>query len=494
MARFCAAALLTLAVAGVPATSVYADSGIKYWLPVDVAIVNATATTQTTIDVKVVKYSALNSKLTNIACSGMSPDSDCLVIATNAKTKRDVSVAISTVADLTAGSRTLDLVKSRAADINLVVEVTAGGILQSVAPTSVGRGSEIVQAIAQIAGTFAGVALGREFRTLPLVSIPQLGGGGPPNTMCNPFNAPIVAQPLRMRGLLASSAEACGLFYAIRDTETLLKDRTTKRTSLEDQLASAGPKDQPDIIRMLNEARKQVADYTTQLQGQTTMLSARLDAFVSENELGQSTDVRKYTCALPLDEIPESLTELTPSAGWLDCYKNSGVALTHRAAKTAAAAAPVSAVASPSKSKAEVLVAFRQSSPWTFEVRTPATNADPMNPATDKLKLDAVQLADVIPPSTPESTLALEAKAFGNRKLTITFDTKGRPTKIEQADTSSAASLASHQERKGRIRSDTRQDGGHSKISTRIGAWRSDNPDWATPETEGTARRKAGGS
>lgn len=114
-------------------------------------------------------------------------------------------------------------------------------------------------------------------------------------------------------------------------------------------------------------------------------------------------------------------------------FDAAGVLITGAPVRTTA-----TVVAACQMPKNVIRIAYRQSEPWRFRLEA-STETKP-DPA--KLTLLSEHLADVIAPGTATHYVPFESSAFAQRKLAITFDDRGRPTRLERTGTSAGAAIA----------------------------------------------------
>jgi hypothetical protein len=247
--------------------------GLRYWLPVDVAILDVTVVTTRTTDYIVT----------------LTGDEAKLQKQTTTEVTREGQLATKTLADHTVTTAfSLDAVAGRLADTGMTVQVSPAGLLQSVNPTSKGRGPELITSIAKFVGTAASAFLGMPFGRLPLGALNRAHlserfeamnkrhAAGTSRSArpleeapkeCDPFAAPISTQPIRVRALLSKSEPACVVFWQIQDRLDALEDFQAQRLQYEGQLETTKPEQLPDL-------RLKIADRTKAINATNAELAA----------------------------------------------------------------------------------------------------------------------------------------------------------------------------------------------------------------------------
>jgi hypothetical protein len=121
-------------------------TGLRYWVPVDVLVLDVTVVTTSTTDYVAVTTDKGSAELRK---------------QTTTRATREGQLATRTLADHDYKEvLSLDAVAGKLADTGLAVQVSAGGLLQSVNPTSKGRGAELLTSIAKFVGIAASFATG----------------------------------------------------------------------------------------------------------------------------------------------------------------------------------------------------------------------------------------------------------------------------------------------------------------------------------------------
>jgi hypothetical protein len=411
--------------------------GLKYWLAVDVAQVDVTVTTTTTTDYEI----------TQAEGEGQ------LVLRTRAKVKRDGTLSARTIADRSAPTYSLDMPSGRMSDNGVSVTVNAGGLLESVSATSTGRGSQILTSIAKFVGSALSIAAGGALSPLRLtaVDVNALRMSAPDTEQvpeaCDPYGPPFTTLPIRVRAFVAESRPGCLLFWQIRQADSLVSQLRGQRSAREGSLDTAPESALPDLRQRIKELSTAIGNNEKIQAELQARFNALFDAFVADKNLGTTSQAERFSVVLGLDEIPPDLSSigLPVYAKVADLFRTTGVLVVGRPAAGSATGAAAGGSGKPADS-GMVRIMFRQPAAWTLEVRSSRCNtADEAcrnaPPTTANTQLQSLTPIDLIAPRTEPSYVELEAKAFGDGKVAMTFD-KGRPLRLERSGTSSAASLA----------------------------------------------------
>jgi hypothetical protein len=462
-----------------------AVKGLRYWLPIDVAI----------LDVVVVTTKTTEYVVTEPGAEGK------LVKRTTTEVTREGQLATKTLADHTVATAfSLDAVAGKLADTGLAVQVSSAGLLQSVNPTSKGRGPELLTSIAKFIGTAASALLGNPLSigglspssklhlsemfnamvkrhatgdlkmAMPLDKAPQA---------CDAFAAPISTQPIRVRALLVNIEPACVIFWRIQDRLDALDDFQTQRLQLEGQLETTKPEQLPDLRQKIADRTKAINATNAELAALQARLMALLEAFVSDQGLGVKTTTERFSTTLQLADLKAKLDQLPDLQKAF--YKSTGVAVL--AEKLGSVDQPTNSnVGGPTtppatESKQEkkerekrekdaaaaaakaVSIYFRQARPWRLEVRSsrcsllePTSNDglsapcrkddNPATPTPSNTELKTAVVVDLIAGDTQTSSLSFTTAAFSDKGLSVAFDDKGRPTQMQRTGGSSLAGLA----------------------------------------------------
>ena len=467
-----------------------AVKGLRYWLPVDIAILDVMVVTTKTTEYVVTQSAEKGGKLQK---------------RTTTEVTREGQLAIRTQADHDVKTLyALDSVAGKLADTGLSMQVSAAGLLQSVNPTSRGRGPELLTAVAKFIGTAASAVLGNPLGALSLkagnlnllsrttdamnarAAKADPTAAKPPVVEapkgCNPFEAPISTQPLRVRALLSSNEPACVVFWLIQDRVDALESFQAQRLRLEGELDTTKPDDLPALRLKIADRTKAINATSAELATLQARLMALLEAFVSDEGLGVKTSVERYSTTLNLAELQASLEAMAEAQKAF--FKTTGVAVIGKRLGGADAATVSTVDSQPSsppanESKADrkarekleaearkaassnkvVSIHFRQARPWRIEVRAskcsllepaegesqsaPCRKDDkPGDPTTTNTELRTAQVVDLISGDTEPSSMSFTSAAFSDKGLSIVFDEKGRPTQVQRSGGSSLAGIA----------------------------------------------------
>lgn len=405
-----------------PGTTLQA-SGLRYWMPADVAMVHAVVTTSVTTEIVV----------------GEKNGKAALFPEVTREVERAGTLAVRSMADPTAAPYTLDVAGGRLRDTSIGIEVSSAGILRSVSPSSTGRAGEVVQAVSKFAGTALSMVSGLPFLGLTLDPNKHIGlSKTGPLTLaleCDPFESPVSTMPLRVRAFVSESEEGCGLLLEILQREAALKQHEDQRLGLELQLDTTDDANLPKLKGRIQAVKVAIKSTQNELSARQARFAALLDAFVADKRLGVVTEVAEFATVLQLDELPPAPSELARFSKAKAFFEQTGL-LISMVALGAPPRTPASFV--PVKGKNTVRIHYRQSEPR--RVRVEATTE--VKPALAQLKLLSEFLVDVILPGAAIQYVDFESSAWAQRNLALTFDDRGRPVRLERSGTSAGAAIA----------------------------------------------------
>lgn len=397
-------------------------SGLRYWVPVDVAIVQAKVTTKVTTEI----------------AEGKKEGKPALVPQTTRKVEREGTLSIRTLADQTVPPYILDVAGGTLRDTSIGIDVSSIGLLRSVSPSSTGRAGEFVQSIARFGGTALSLATGLPFFALKLDANRYGRMAKGPLSLplaCDPFNAPFSTMPLRVRAFTADSEEGCALLLEILQREAAMKQHEQDRLELELQLETTEEANLPKLKARIQATKAAIKSTQAELAGRQARFAALLQAWVADKKLGVDTEVAEFATVLQLDELPRSAAELGQFQKANEFFDQTGL-LVSTLAVGVRASTPTQEV--PTKDKNAVRIHYRQSEPRRFRVEA---STEP-SPAIASLKLLNESLADVIVPNAPTQFVDFESSAWAQRKLALSFDDRGRPVHLERTGTSAGAAVA----------------------------------------------------
>jgi hypothetical protein len=404
-------------------TVVEQESGLQYWLPVDVAVVQATVTKTVTREIVL---GEVNQK-------------PALVTKTSTKAEREGTLSVRTLADRGGPAYTLDIKPGRLRDTSLGIEVSSAGLLRSVSPASTGRAGNVIQAVARFVGTGLSLATGLPFLPLKLDaqkwSVLQEG----PLKLalkCDPFEEPFTTLPLRVRAFVSKSEEGCGLLLEIMQREAALKRHEQQRMELELTLETVSEQELPKLRERIQAIKAAIRSTQAELTARQARFAALLEAFVADQELGVTSRADDYALVLQLNEIPASAGDLSkaPYENARKFFGETGIVVTAQVVT-----GPPEGPATPgARSRNSVRIFYRQSLPIRFRIE--ASRAE--KPELSNLQLLSETIADVVMPGTTAHYVDFDSSAFADRKLTLTFDDRGRPLRLERSGTSAGAAVA----------------------------------------------------
>jgi hypothetical protein len=398
-------------------------SGLRYWLPVDVAVIEANVSTVTTRDIAV----------------GREKDKDkpVLFVETTEEVEREGTLSLRTVADETVAPHTLDIKTGRLRDTSLGIEVSSTGLLRSVSPSSTGRAGDVIQAVAEFAGTALSLGTGLPFTRMNLPNkwiFMEKAGPLKLALACDPFEAPFTTLPLRVRAFSSESEEGCGLLLEIMQREAALKRHEQQRMDLELKLETTSEGELPKLRERIQAVKGAIKSTQSELAGRQARFAALLEAWVADKKLGVKTDKKDFATVLQLTEVPPDASSLDRYAKAKTFFDETGILITSMVLADAAKTPVIPGM----KGKDTVRIFYRQSVPRRFRVEA-STETEP-DPA--KRKLLSETIADVVLPASPPQYVDFESSAFADRKLTLAFDDRGRPLRLERTGTSAGAAVA----------------------------------------------------
>lgn len=411
------------------------------------------------------------------------------------KFKRSVSLvrtgalALRTVADPSA-KREFRIPRATLSDVKATVELTDSGLLAAINTSAAGRGDDLLLAVAKFAGVAAGFWTGAPVAGLAYASLTDqqhamaLMHAAPPASLCLPIDQlEIEGVAVEMQAFVSLEPAGCLAFLRFRAAADQLERKRIQREQFAELLPGAAGADLTDLNKKLQNARLEVA-YAEAVQAERrATLAALYDKFATARCLGKTVGRETFHELLTLDRLPsarnlgwlaptpdlsrDSMAQKLAAGGWNEMhalFARTGVVATLDDAPNAAITTPpqTDEKGRPVPAAAASEIAWRQAVPvrvriWALagardsaeEVGEKAdacapqaseTAEDPDAAAVAELSFDGV--LDVLHPESPVRTLPVEARAFADRSLTIAFDPRGRPRKIDTSGSSSAAGFA----------------------------------------------------
>jgi hypothetical protein len=347
--------------------------------------------------------------------------------------ERAGTLQLRTIADDTT-SYTLDLGGAMLRDTSIGIDVAGGGLLKTVSSASTGRAGELVQAI----GRFVGLALG----SLPSVAfLPARVAGAVPAgkeapLLCDIFAGDLRIQPKRVRGFVYENADGCALYNDIRAHEQTLMKLQRQRAEKALELGSLPDAQVKSRQKLLQELTLAVIQARDVVDRERAAFATAIEGWAQAKGLGAKTKTETFTQTFSLKELPESLNKLSDSAAMRAFEAISGVVVT---------AAAVAKPESPAKDDmpsggGDLIVWYRESTPFRFEMFTRNERDAPGDPAT--YTSAAVVLADAIPAGAAKRAIEFDTSAWAKRTVGVTFDDRGRPVRLDRSSGATAASVA----------------------------------------------------
>ncbi|MEO8197853.1 MAG: hypothetical protein ABI689_14145 [Thermoanaerobaculia bacterium] len=409
--------------------------------------------------------------------------------------EREGSVSLKTVADA-AAQQSLRVPKATWSDVDATVNLTDSGLLVGINASAEGRGDDFLLAVAKFAGVAVGFATGG---AIPVLAAEAFAAGSPhaqglPHALQTLTPAPAVdcpdleGVPVEMEAFVRLDPVGCPAFTKLREATANVEAKRVRRDLLAEQVPGTFGAELTEVTRKLQSYRQEVA-YAEAVEAQRrATLTTLFERFARARCLGLKVKSAPFREFLALDRIPSAagLKWLDPgmelpraaveasleSSGWtemLDLFRRTGVVATldgaptpppvastvpckkHEQKRVARAelppAEPISAIAwrqpVPVRLRIWMLMGDAGSTTTTGDDATacePESGDDPDKGAVAKVSFDDV--IDVLHPNSPVRTLPLDARAFSDRSLSVAFDPRGRPRKIDTSGTSSAAGFA----------------------------------------------------
>jgi hypothetical protein len=450
--RAAAAALLLAGACGI-VSAASAPWRVTYYLPVDLAALDATVEVASRGSVRwdAEKRQWIFSRESSIARSG--------------------ALSLKTVADPKA-ERVLEFPKAKLSDTKATIEISSSGVLRSINSQSTGRGGDILSGIFKFVGNVLGflprataVSAARFTAAPGALAVVRPGAACGQKArraqagsderaferLTGDWLAQLAADGLSDDALAFIDMEeaGCASLQRLLGSRAELERLRAKRQKLVDDLTGASTRRPAELTATLAQLRLEVTAQEALVEQASAAFAHGLDGFREDKCLGEKKSARKFEALLDLGSLPSADADGAKVVEGLsgeakDFFEKTGVC--------AAVEKPATSEGSPPVTYAGVV--WRRSRPlrvqvWVLEsgdgeVRLrdggacPAAKVDYPHEALGK-KFDSV--LDVLHPNGPLGSLPIEAKTFGDRSLAITFNEKGQPTRIDTSGTSTVASI-----------------------------------------------------
>ena len=467
--------LATLAIGGCAANSgltggahAAGDPGLRYRLPVDVAVVKVTLTTTRTTKVKNIHVEQAQPGGDVRKTKKLDRKPPTIDLETSTDVSHEVDLQLQAVAD-PSQTYLLNLLPEKTRDSTLGVHVSPAGLLESINITSDGRGPDILKSIGRLTGTVVSLTTGA-----PLLSTERSNDGAmkildEELSLCDQPTAPdMVVLPLDTRAMLVEWDAACLVFrrMQVREREIAAIDETL--ALLTRQLGQATGDAVKELKARIDLAQAQRDQRTKVMVEQAAYVQNLLTEYRRQRSIGTKVTTESFNFVFDIDKLA-AIKEVSaaPTNGALrialkskpqalDALDAAGIVLAADFVAAAATTAPTGEVkpapapsptVTPAPKQPQVKIFYRQPRRlrMTLYLTQPtATEGDAAQPerrdkATAPVKLGTTQIADVILPATAPDFVEFESRAFGNGKLALKFNAGGRPTQIDQNSTASVA-------------------------------------------------------
>ena len=437
--------------------------GLRYRLPVDVALVKVALTTTRTTKVKDihVEPTQLASDVRKTKRIERKPPT--INLETSIEVAHDVNLQLKAVAD-PAETYFLNLLPEKTRDSTLGVHVSPGGLLESINITSDGRGGDILKSIGRLTGTVVSLTTG------PLMST-ELSNDGAMKILdeelllCDQPTAPdVVVLPIETRAMLVEWDAACLVFrrMQVREKEISTIDETIAQ--LTRQLPQATGDAVKDLKARIELAQSQRDQRTKVVTEQATHLQGLLAEYRRQRKLGSKVTTESFEFVFDMDKlVPIKDVSSAPTNGALrlalknrpqalDALDAAGIVLAAEFVPAQSETGPIgegkptsTSVTAPKQPQVKIFYRQPRRLRLTLYLTQPtASEGDAEQPerrdkAIAPVKPGTTQIADVILPATEPDFVEFESRAFGNGKLALKFNAGGRPTQIDQNSTASVA-------------------------------------------------------
>lgn len=486
--------LLTASAVAVPSVLGAADDPAKpahpfrYYIGHEVVVVDVTLTAKTTRKIETLSGTALARCLAThtrrstpaapaTAAPGTAPaaaapaasaasvpaDPDLCVTQTTVTT-REGTTASKLVPDPNVHAD-IRLGSSGWTDDELTIELREGMLLGSINAKSTGRAGEVIASIAKFAGVLMGGIPGLAATSGTPPARPAIAG-----STCDPFVKPYGDLPDPTRLVLWERQQLCEQYDTIRQLQKAGDALVADRLKLEHDIRGATDQELKLLLKKLETVQAAIELGQENLAPRVKQLQTQLEAFVTALDLGTTTATRRHNQVLDLSELsPLSKADKTPFFvhGMTEAAAES-VILTRpefkpsvrklwEAAKlivTLDPMAPITCspdgkpvpVPAPPTDNKQLQIAFRQGAPARLTVFLADQAGDPAagpsaNPPST-LRVVADRFDNVVHRCSPVTSVIFKRSAWAKRELSLTFDEKGRPVRLQRVAASDFAAMA----------------------------------------------------
>lgn len=349
-------------------------------------------------------------------------------------------------------------------DDHQVLELREGMLLASINATSVGRAGDVITSIAKFAGIFLGRLPVRVDATPP----PPVQPPTVPISKCDPFAAAYRDLPDTMRLWLWENTSACSEWGAITKLSDARQDRVDDRLMLEEEIKSASGAELKVLLQKVKVIDEAVGKIDKEIKGRKDSFDAQFSVFAQQLRLGSTTETTHFNSVLDFRELPPgtglqvgmpfeqvddkaksypaSARELWNRANLIVSSDTTGVKLKPAVGDQPPECATPVSVPSNTDTKKTVQIAFRQGTParlrvWIADQRS-MPGDQPGQPLPVRLRLIADQWQNVVHPCLGISTIKFSRSIWAKREVSLTFDERGRPLRLDRSTGSDGAAIA----------------------------------------------------
>lgn len=439
----------------------------RYYLGHEVVIVDVTMTAKTTRRIEVLSGEARKRCLVNhTTASGPPPvaaDPDVCVTQTTVTT-REGSASSKLVpdpkvfADIRLGS-------SAFTDDELTIELREGMLLSSINLKSTGRAGDVIASIAKFAGVLVGGFPGLAAQDTTPTPRPPL-----PGSTCNPLNKPYSDLPDSTRLALWERQQLCDQYNVIAQLQRAVDALVADRLALEHDIRGATGQTLTTLLLKLKTVQDAIKQAEADLPNRIKRFQAQLEVFVTEFALGSTTAVRRHNQVLDLSELPPlSQADKTPffthgmSEAAAQTIVNGAAQFTPpvrklwEAARVIVTLDPLQAVTCPKGDESvkvptppadqkQFQIAFRQGTPARITIfladQLGDTSQGPSPNPPSTLRVVGDKFDNVVHKCSPVTSVIFKRSAWAKRELSLVFDEKGRPVRLQRVANSDVAAIA----------------------------------------------------